>query len=105
MSGLRHRFPSTDGGYFGERSTRNTRRQIRSDDPDTAASDFFDEASKGATSVYRLPNGGYVAEFPDDTQITYRPRSGSDGSPAIDINVDENPNGWVMSQRIHFIKE
>jgi hypothetical protein len=104
LENLRLGFPSTNSGYFGKAGRSTTRRQISSSNPSESAADFFGKASKGASSITTTERGGQVARFRDGSFITYRATSSKDGSPVIDINVNNATNGWAKSQKIHFVR-
>ena len=47
-----------------------------------------------------------ITRMADGTVITYRETSTSDGTPVVEINIDNSGNcGGVKSQKIHFIEE
>ena len=91
----------TATGHFGMPGNGSRNRRIKSADPLATATAFYRLISRGA--IKRRPiSTGFVATLKDGTQITIRRRSSSDGTPAIDINV-ENPNdSYVRRQKIHF---
>lgn len=97
---------SFSNGYFGEKGQgRNFTRNIASEDPVSAAKDFFDTAAYGGV-VSKMNNGkGETVKMKDGTIISYREVSSSDGSPAVDINVLKSTADLdVKYQKIHFIK-
>lgn len=92
-----------NNGYFGKKGTSNKVRIISSDDPLKTAIDFYDKLCYGGLKE-ELPSGkGWKVSMADGSIITFRPKSSSDGSPAIDINLkDSNYKGKLKSQKIHF---
>ena len=47
-----------------------------------------------------------ITHMADGTVITMRKVSSSDGTPAVDINIEKSRgSGGVKSQKIHFVKE
>ena len=72
-----------ESGFFGEK-VNDTVRHIISEHP-------LVTITEGAT-VIEMKNGkGWIANLPNGFRITYREKSSSDGSPAVEI------------QKIHFI--
>jgi hypothetical protein len=103
IAGLAERYPMTPGGRFGKRG-RNT-RVIESDDPAATAREFWRALSKGGRQV-PLPNGkGDRAMFDDDSLVVHRVRTGTPGSPAIEIVIATPGNGLPAYQKIHFLKK
>ena len=100
-SALLRRFPVNQQGVFSVPG-RSSTRQLYSDDPAATARFFFDTLGRGG--ALRRIDRGYIRTFDDGTHVTYRPVSGSDGSPAIQITV-RNPNSPLARyQKIHFMK-
>ena len=100
-SALLRRFPVNQQGLFGVPGRGSTRR-LYSDDPAATARYFYDTLGRGG--ALRRIDRGYIRTFDDGTHVTYRPVSGSDGSPAIQITV-RNPNSPLARyQKIHFMK-
>ena len=47
-----------------------------------------------------------ITHMSDGTVITMRKVSTSDGTPAVDINIEHSRgSGGIKSQKIHFVKE
>lgn len=101
------RFPLAPCGKFGERGRSNA-RVIKSGAPVGTAYEFFNRISAGYVKITAIPywdgaKKGCVATLKDETRITIRKKSSSDGSPAVDINI-VSP-GRVKPHKIHFVKE
>lgn len=102
---------SLSNGYFGTKGNSGDAsvRHIKSSNPSCTAKDFYDTIAKGGieSNIYDS-NGnikGGITKMADGTIVTWRNVSNSDGSPAIDINIQEsnNPAG-IKGQKIHFVK-
>ena len=80
-------------------------RRIESQDPASAAKDFYEEATWGGVET-PLSNGrGVKSEMSDGTIVTMRVTSSSDGSPAVDINISKSSeNAGIKQQKIHFVR-
>ena len=65
----------------------------------STATEFYDDITKGYVKETVHPNGAKVRTMSDGTQITYRAKSSSDGTPAVDINKGNT----YKPQKIHFI--
>lgn len=103
---------SYNNGYFGTTgdSSSNKIRHIESDDPEKAAKDFYDKFTYGGkeTPIYdKFGNeNGKKTSLADGSIISWRNVSHSDGSPAVDINIERSSNsGGIKKQKIHFVKE
>ena len=97
----------TSNGYFGEKGQgRGFTRNIASDDPAMTAKDFFDKGAQGGV-IQNMANGkGQTVKMADGTIISYREVSTSDGTPAVEINIQKSSDsGGIKGQKIHFIKE
>lgn len=94
-------------GYFGENSKHgsNRTRNIIATDNLTAAQDFYDKIAFGGKE--RIVNDNMrITRMADGTVITMRKISHSDGTPAVDINIEPSTHtGGVKSQKIHFVQE
>ena len=106
---MQNSFPVKEG-YFGERASKsnNRVRRIFSSDPIKTAKDFFNQLSKGAV-VEQLPSENaslkLKATLPDGGIIVYREVSHSDGTPAVEINIDHSSDaGAIKRQKIHFMR-
>ena len=91
-------FPANSSGYFGvsSPSTGSSTRNIKGGLP--AAKRFFEEKSMGYVSEFKI-NNGYVRVLKDNTHITFRSVSHSDGTPVVDIRGGST----YKNQKIHFI--
>ena len=94
-------------GYFGENSPHggNSTRNIVADDNLSAAQDFYDKLAYGGKEQI-VSDNMRITHMADGTVITMRKVSSSDGTPAVDINIEKSSgSGGVKSQKIHFVKE
>ena len=102
-------------GDFGTPSytkdTHNNTRHIESDDPVKTSEEFMEVMVQGYTRRRTIPNvdgsvKGEVFDMKDGSSVTWRQYSTSDGSPAVDINVDKVTEQCPINyQKIHFVKE
>jgi hypothetical protein len=100
----RDQFPTSPGGYFGTGKSGGKTRQIHSSEPLKTAEKMFKMLSKGG-KVAKLPKPGAVtAVFRDGSRVNFRPTSGSDGSPVIEIAFPKPASGVPATQKIHFVK-
>lgn len=91
-----------DSGYFGVKGSRSNVRRLTSDDPVSAAHDFFARLTVGG-KLENLSNGkGWRVDLKDGSTIVLRDKS-SDGSPSMQIEISREYEGRVKSQKIHFI--
>lgn len=98
-------------GMFGRHGRKDAKpyvRHILSPTPEETAKDFYARLTKGGTETVLLDNSnkikGYVSSMGAGTSVTYRMRSTSDGSPAVDINISSSDGaGGIKSQKIHFV--
>ena len=101
------KFYDYSDGYFGKKSKKrdNYVRIIESSNPLKTSRDFYNKISYGGEET-PLSNGkGTRTSTEDGTIITYRSTSSSDGSPAIDINIEKSTNtGGLKKQKIHFVE-
>ena len=98
-------YPVTKAGYFGKAGNSTSIREIQSADAYTTAQDFADRISEGSVSTKNITHG-WVATLADGTRITYRVVTSSEGSPAVDINIEKGSyKGKVKTQKIHFVTE
>ena len=102
-----------ENGYFGTKgdSSSNSRvRHITSEDPVQTAKEFYDRVTYGGieTPIYDKKSNyiGKKTSLEDGSVITWRNVSSSDGTPAVDINIEKSSNsGGIKQQKIHFEKE
>ena len=109
---LQDKYDPDGDGLFGDRGRGGsaTIRNIASDDPAQTAKDFYDTlAYGGIEKILTYPDGnpkGFQTIMSDGTIINYRPVSSSDGTPAVDIDVQySDEHGNLVTQKIHFVKE
>ena len=98
-------------GLFGQLGNSNTSniRHITSIDPQQTAKDFYDKIALGGKQkgLYYKDGSlkGYQTKMCDGTIINYRLSSSSDGTPAVDIDIQSSNNhGDIKTQKIHFVK-
>ena len=93
-------------GYFGKKGQGGTStRNITSNNPLKAAKEFYDQSTFGGIERILNNGKGVRTDMADGTIITYRERSSSDGSPAVDINIRKSlDSGGIKEQKIHFVK-
>ncbi len=94
-----------ENGYFGKNdgTSNNKVRTIITDNPDKTAKDFFNKISYGGVDISK--NGVTMAQTHDGTIITFRLKTSSNGSPAVDINIDYSTHAaGIKRQKIHFAK-
>ena len=104
-------FPFANG-LFGEkgRSRDTSIRNIVSDDPTTTAKQFYDSIAFGGKESVLIDKKtgkpkGMTTKMADGSIITWREVSSSDGSPAVDINIERSSdNNVVQQQKIHFVE-
>lgn len=104
---------SYTNGYFGEKGKgkgNNKVRNIKSDDPSKTAKEFYDTIAHGGIEESTFERdgteNGKMAHLSDGSVITWRNVSHSDGSPAVDINIEKSSdNGGIKKQKIHFVKK
>ncbi len=98
-------YPVTKAGYFGKAGNSTSVREIQSSDVYATAQDFADRISKGSVFTKNITHG-WVATLADGTRITYRVVTSSEGSPAVDINIEKGIyKGKVKTQKIHFVTD
>lgn len=104
---------SYNNGYFGERGNNkknNKVRRIESNDPSKTAKDFYDTLANGGKEepIFDKKTGeeiGTKTVMADGSVVTWRETSISDGSPAVDINIElSSDSGGIKDQKIHFIR-
>ncbi len=98
---LGQKYPRNHEGRFGVpgRKGSEERRHLVSDTPLTSAIEFFNKLRISSEGLVTIP-GGWTASFGKQITVTFRPKSTSDGSPAIDIkNQGQSPDNY----KIHFV--
>jgi hypothetical protein len=100
-------------GYFGNKgnnSKNNKVRHIESCDPSKTAKEFYDTLTHGGKEepIYDKKTGekiGKKTTLADGSVVAWRKVSSSDGSPAVDINIEySSDSGGIKQQKIHFVK-
>ena len=100
---LSKNFNISKSGYFGKRGKSSKVRVIESKNQFKTAQQFWNNLSKNGT-ISQLPNkSGIIVQFQDKSYATYRIKTSTKDSPAIDIQIVNHD--LVKSQKIHFIKE
>ena len=107
---MKEKYPYKNG-YFGEigKNKKNrTIRNIESDNPSKTAKEFYDTLTHGGKEeiIYDKTGKekGFKTTLADGSVVTWRNVSSSDGSPAVDINIEySSDNGGIKQQKIHFI--
>ncbi len=105
LNDLKSRYPYRDG-YFGVKGKSDSKvRNIASDNPIATAKEFYQTATKGGIESPMKNGKGYTTRMKDDSMVSYREISTSDGSPAVDINIRRSTNsGGIKQQKIHFVR-
>lgn len=96
-----------NNGYFGIKAKKNKGyiRHIAGEDPIATSKLFFDTLAYGGIIKDVEGINGEVVYMKDGSILTWRIVSSSDGSPAVDINVNSSyDSGGIKNQKIHFIK-
>jgi hypothetical protein len=109
ISAMSSKYPLTPSGHFGKAGPQKA-RVIESSDPIKEAKHFFLALSRGGQVVpIKYSSGrkeghskGLLANFEGKAFVSFRPRSSSDGSPAVQIVFKD---GAGKSQKIHFIQK
>lgn len=108
--GLKNDYEYSEG-YFGHKgmSDNSHVRNIPSSTPIETAISFYDRLTFGGVQepIYDKKSGtqiGSKTKMSDGSIISYRPVSSSDGTPAIDINIEKSSDsGGIKMQKIHFV--
>ena len=110
LAEVRKRF-GLKNGYIASKykgDNRNSHRRYESSDPIASARDLFQKLGKAGIQHAirdRKTNEviGWTREMKGHDIITYRIRKSSDGSPVVDINI-QNSHSNLKKQKIHFYK-
>ena len=88
-------------GRFGIPGKRGSeeKRHLVTDTPLSTAIEFFNKLRVSSNGLVSIGNG-WTASFGKGITVTFRPKSTSDGSPAIDI---KNVSRISDNYRIHFV--
>lgn len=105
LKSLKKLFPLSPGGYFGKIGKSGKVRVIESDDPVRTAKSFFNLASKGGTVVKDKKAGMTRVYFKDGSYVTMRLYTSTNGSPAVELNLNTSHSTVKPFQKIHFIKD
>ena len=95
-----------ENGRFGDNSVhgRNSTRIITSEDNLSTAFDFYEKIAFGGIEK-KVNDNLRITRMADGTIITMRKVSHSDGTPAVDINIEGSTHtGGLKNQKIHFVK-
>ena len=93
-------------GYFGvvSPSTGSKTRNIVSHDNLGTAKDFYDRIANGGKEDVYNHGALRITRMHDDSVVTMRTISHSDGTPVVEININRsNSTGGVKRQKIHFV--
>lgn len=111
ISKTKEHFPITDGFFGTKGKSRDASiRNIASSNPAVTAKEFYDSIAYGGkeTVLIDMRTGapkGMKTKMADGSIITWRNVSSSDGSPAVDINIERSSDGHtVQQQKIHFVQ-
>jgi hypothetical protein len=94
-----------ENGYFGKNDgkSNNKVRTITTNNPEDTAREFFNRISYGGIDVSK--DGVTMTQTHDGSIITFRLKTSSDGSPAVDINIEYSTHAaGIKRQKIHFAK-
>ena len=94
-----------ENGYFGKNDgkSNNKVRTITTNNPEDTAREFFSRISYGGIDVSK--DGVTMTQTHDGSIITFRLKTSSDGSPAVDINIEYSTHAaGIKRQKIHFAK-
>ncbi len=100
------RFPLSPSGMFGKKG--HGARVIETKSPVGTAYELFNRLVEGYDKIEPIQykdgkRKGCKAYMNDGSVITFRKRSTSDGSPAVDIKIETQ--GRVKSHKVHFVKK
>ena len=109
---LKEEYPYINGyfGYQGKGDNPHV-RNIRTSNPQITARVFYDTLTYGGLErpLFSKSTGNVIGQLTylaDGSVISWRNVSSSDGSPAVDINIQRSTNsGGIKQQKIHFVKE
>lgn len=112
LSSVKSDYKLSKGGYFGTKgkSSDNSVRNIKSEDPKATAKDFYDKITYGGIEkpIIDKKTGdtiGKTTTLKDGSVVSWREVSSSDGSPAVEINIKKSSDSTgVKGQKIHFVK-
>jgi hypothetical protein len=103
LSSLSKTFPTTPSGYFGEKGSSTKVRVIKTNNQYKSAQKFWETLAKGG-KVAELPNKhGLKVDFEDGSFATYRVKTSTKSSPAVEIRITKNDK--FKPQKIHFVKK
>lgn len=94
-------FPVNEFGQFGERGKHC--RVIYSDDPVRESKTFYDMIGNGGQIRQEVGKNVTITRLDDNTEISYRVITSTEGSLAVFINVMKVVNSVIHTQKIHFI--
>jgi hypothetical protein len=97
------RFKLNNNGYFGTKGKGGKgTRNLDSNNPAKTAAEFSAIASKAYVSARPIPGKGTIYRMRDGGYIIYRRISSSDGSPVVELSV--NNVAGIRNQKIHFTR-
>lgn len=99
-------FPLSPSGMFGKKG--HGARVIETNSPVSTAYELFNRLVEGYDKIEPIQykdgkRKGCKAYMNDGSVITFRKRSTSDGSPAVDIKIETQ--GRVKSHKVHFVRK
>ena len=101
-------YTPSEEGYYGKvgKAGVDEIRQIDVDDVLAESKKFYDTIAYGGIET-PLPKGnGFRTDLKDGTIIVYREITSTEGSPAVEINVNKsNDNCGLKFHKIHFEKK
>ncbi len=108
LSEVTKHFPLTAEGFFGTPGKNHGVRHIESSAPISTAYEFFNRLIEGYDTIEPITykdgkRKGCKVYMNDGSVITFRRKSTSDGTPAVDINI--KTVGRVRPHKIHFVKK
>ena len=97
-----------ENGRFGVNSpsTGQRTRNIASNNPLATAKDFYNKIAFGGKENISKNGNLNITRMADGSVITMRTTSHSDGTPVVEINIENSTHtGGIKEQKIHFILE
>jgi hypothetical protein len=96
-------FKLNGSGYFGMKGKGGKGvRNLDSISPAKTAAEFAGIASKAYISAIPIPGKGTIYRMRDGGYIIYRRTSSSDGTPVVELSV--NNVAGIKDQKIHFTR-
>lgn len=105
LKAVARKFPVSPSGYIGNGRRRGKVIQHHTRQPAADAQELFDDLTNGGKVVESNDGQRVTALFPDGSRVVFRPFSGSDGSPAVEVYNPTNDTRLPPRQKVHFMKE